>query len=174
MPYYRCTKPLKPKQSEVHSDCRGEILKTVLNVQNKRGISRSESSLSQEDTIPARCSDLPTPPATKVKGSFMSFPSSPSNPVMSKPCVEIQTPSAHPTGDWIPASDGHRAGGLPSGSRAREVSHSCLSLVTSYPGGGSISMEKQQIPRPGLMVSKFFRNCVIFPKRANSSEVSNG
>ena len=115
------------------------------------------------------------PPPTKVKESFMSFPSSPSNLVRPKPCVEIQhPPHTPPTGTWIPAFDCHRAGRLPSGSHSQEVRHSCRSLVTSYPGGGSISMVKQQIPSLGLTISKIFRNCVIFPQRANPKKLVMG
>lgn len=76
----------------------------------------------------------------KVKASFMSFPSSPSNLLGSEPCMGSQPPGA-----WVPAFDCHRAGRLPPGSRSQEPD-SCWSLVTPYPGGGSMSTVKLQIP----------------------------
>lgn len=69
----------------------------------------------------------------------LSFPSSPPNLVGSKPCMGIQAPSRHLDSCFRC----HRTGRLPSGSLSQEASHSCWSLVTPYPGGGSISMLKQ-------------------------------
>lgn len=172
----RSAKPLKPKQGTVLSDCWEEILKMVLNAHIKWGISWSKSSLSQEDMIPVWCHD---PPSTKVKESFTSFPSSLSNLVWSKqgwtkPCMGTQPCQGFAFLLLIATG---LAGFLPSGSHSQEAVHSCWSLVTPYPGDGSISMVKQQIPRLWLTTSKFDRNCVIISKRVNSIQLqwsSNG
>lgn len=99
----------------------------------------------------------------------MSFPSNSSSLVWSRLFGQTglnQTlyGNSAPPGVWIPAFDCHRAGRLPSGSYTQEAVHSCWSLVTPYPGGGSISMAKQHIPRLWLMASKFDENVSYFPK----------
>lgn len=102
---------------------------------------------------------------TTTKGqSFVSFPSSPASG-WTKSCMGTQ-PSPYPR--LIPAFDCHRAGRLPSGSLSQESIHSCWPLVTPYPGGGSISIVKQQILKLWLTASKSVGNCVIFLKTANS------
>lgn len=134
-PFYSCAKPLKPKQGSLFRLQRR-------NLGNCSGCPHQVRNLKIKKPVPPKTpypldavSCLP-----KVKESFMSFPSSPSNLLGSEPCMGSQPPGA-----WVPAFDCHRTGRLPPGSRPQEPD-SCWSLVTPYPGGGSMSTVKLQIP----------------------------
>ena len=155
----------KTKQCKVLSDCWEEILKNGSQCPHQvRNLRIKEQPVTRR----RHTGLMRWPTLQKGQGVLHHFPAVHQTCWVQTGVDQTLHGNSASTGVWVPAFDCHRAGRLPPGSHSQEAVHSCWSLVTPYPGGGSISMVKQQIPRLWWWLqSSIDRNCVIISHIVN-------